>query len=221
MDPGRIRHVVFDFDGTVGDSYGPVTESFNSAFRHFGKPELTAEEVRPWVGTGLEVILTHFLGRENLEKAVEIFRGHYLRVYKQDSKLMRGARETLDALDGHFGMGLCSNKPGDVLRSLCDHLDISRYFEVILGAYDVEHLKPHPQMLRKAMADLGAADADTLYVGDTVTDAEFARPCGVPYVLVLGGTGTREQLSAAGPARLLESIAELPALLGISESSSP
>jgi len=211
----HIRNIFFDFDGTVGDSYGPVTDSFNAVFRHFDRPERTEREIRPFVGIGLELTLTRYLGRENLEEAVTVFRDHYLAHYKDGSTLMPGAREMLDALDGKYRMALCSNKPGETLRNLCDHLDVSRYFDAVLGAYDVPELKPHPAMLEKAMTELDAADDESLYVGDTVTDVAFARACDLPYVLVLGGTGTREELEATRPVALLESIAELPAFLGV------
>ena len=215
MDLNHIRNIIFDFDGTVGDSYLPVTESFNHVFRHFGRRELTVDEVRPFVGIGLEVTLTKHLGPEKLEEAIGIFRERYLKIYKDGSKLMPGAREMLDALDGRYRMALCSNKPGETLRSLADHLDIRRYFDVVLGAYDVPNLKPHPDMLKKALAELEATRDDSLYVGDTLTDVAFARSCEIPYVLVLGGTGTRDELSAQNPVALLERIAELPGLLGI------
>ena len=216
MDLNRIRNLFFDFDGTVGDSYGPVAESFNAAFRYFGEPERTVDEIRPFVGIGLEITLTEHLGADKLDEAIRIFREHYLLHYKDGSTLMSGAREMLDALDGRYRMALCSNKPGDTLRSLCEHLDIASSFDVILGAYDVPELKPHPAMLQKAMTALDATADDSLFIGDTITDAQFARACNLPYVLVLGGTGTREQLEATEPVALLESITELPRLLSAS-----
>jgi phosphoglycolate phosphatase len=209
----NIRNLFFDFDGTIGDSYAPVTESFNAAFRHFGKPEKTVDEIRPYVGIGLETTLSEHLGAENMDEGIRIFREQYAKVFKSGSKLIAGAREMLDAVEGRYRLALCSNKPGDTLRSLCEHLDIARYFEVMLGAYDVPHLKPHPAMLEAAMAELDATADDSLYVGDTTVDVEFAGACGVPYVLVLGGTGTREELEATKPVALLENIIDLVDLL--------
>ena len=217
MDLRRIKHLIFDFDGTLGDSYGPLTESFNHVLCHFGRRELTPAEVRPWVGTGLEVVLTHFLGEERLEEAIRVFRKHYLKICREGTKLMPGVRETLDALDGRYKLAVCSNKPGETLRDLAAYLDIARHFVVCLGAYDVPHLKPHPDLLLAALAKLAASSTDTLYVGDTTTDAEFASSCGIPYVLVLGGSGTREELESAGAIAVLENIAQLPALLGVGE----
>ena len=215
MDLARVRHLIFDFDGTVGDSYEPLTESFNHVFRHFRLREMTPAEVRPWVGAGLERILTRAVGKDRLAEAIAVFREHYLKTCRAGTRLMPGARETLDALAGRYTMAMCSNKPGETLRSLADYLDISRYFVVCLGIYDVPHLKPHPDMLRKALATLHATDSDALYIGDTVTDVQFADSCGVPCVLVLGGTGTKEDLEPAGALAVLENIAQLPALLGV------
>ncbi len=211
---GRVRHLVFDFDGTIADSYAPVTEAINYAMRRFGLRELSAEEVRPWVGTGLELILEHYAGKERVAEGVWLFREKYLAIYKQGTTLMPGAAECLEALDGRCTMALCSNKLGDAVRGLCDSLGIARYFAVVLGANDVPNLKPHPDMLRAAMEGLGATSRDTLCVGDTTVDAEFAATCGVACVLVLGGTGTRDELAAAKPVALLDNIAQLPALLG-------
>ena len=213
MDLTRVRHVIFDFDGTVGDSYGPLTASFNHVFRHFGMPERPADELRPWVGKGLEIILEHFFGKDRLAESVRIFRAKYLTVCDEGTRLAPGAREMLEALSGRYTMALCSNKPGEVLRRLCDLLDASRYFAVIVGAFDVPNMKPHPDLMLAALDRLGATSRDTLYVGDTVTDERFAAACGVPCVLVLGGSGSREELAAAKPAALLDSLAELPALL--------
>ena len=218
MDFQRIRNLVFDFDGTVGDSYAPVTVSINYAFRHFGMRELTEAEVRPWVGTGLEAILTHYVGEERMPEGVRLFREKYMQICEEGTKLMPGVREALEALDGKYGMALCSNKLGDAVRSLCDHLGIRRYFPVVLGAYDVPNQKPAPDMLRAALVGLHATPDDTLCIGDTVTDVEFAATCSVPCVLVLGGTGTREELIALKPAALLETMAELPALLGFKKA---
>jgi len=197
-------------------SYRPVTEAFNAVFRRFGRPERTVDEIRPFVGIGLEITFVEHIGEEHIEEGVRLFREHYTKVFKTGTTLLPGAREALDALDGRYRLALCSNKLGDMLRDLCDHLDVSRYFDAILGVYDVPHMKPHPDMLEEALRRINATADDTLYVGDTLTDVEFARSCDIPYVLVLGGTGTEEELRSTGPVALLESVARLPALLKLS-----
>ena len=52
--------------------------------------------------------------------------------------------------------------------------------------------------------------AETVVVGDTEVDFEFARAAGCRVVLVPGGSRTREELSGVTPDAMLGSIAELP-----------
>ena len=214
LDPSRIRHLVFDFDGTVGDSYAAVTESLNHVFRGLGMRELSVEEVRPWVGTGLETVVAHYLGPSRTALGVRLFREHYVTICNEKTTLMPGAREALEALNGRFTMALTSNKHGEILRGLCRALGIGKHFAVVLGDGDVARLKPHPEMLVECLRRLGATADDTLYVGDTDIDAAFAASCGVPFILILGGTGTREELLATKPVALLDEISDLPKLLG-------
>ena len=68
-------------------------------------------------------------------------------------------------------------------------------------------------MLHDAMADVGAAPAETLLVGDTVFDMEMARSAGTPALGVAWGYHAVADLQAAGAQRILQRFAELPTVL--------
>ena len=72
-----------------------------------------------------------------------------------------------------------------------------RGLRVAVYADDVEHGKPHPEALLRALDELGLAAADTVYVGDTVVDLEMARAAGSTFVAV-GSTTTEASFRAAG-----------------------
>ena len=55
--------------------------------------------------------------------------------------------------------------------------------------------------------------ADALMIGDTKYDAAGARDAGVPFLGVLYGYGTREEMQAEGASRFVSSVSELHALL--------
>jgi phosphoglycolate phosphatase len=57
--------------------------------------------------------------------------------------------------------------------------------------------------------------SDALYVGDTVIDAEAARRARIAFVAVLSGPTEREDFGAYDSLAMLESVAELPAFLGV------
>ena len=64
--------------------------------------------------------------------------------------------------------------------------------------------KPHPSMIRKAMAEAGASPAATVMVGDTAFDMEMARNAGVGAIGVAWGYHAPERLKEAGAHRILD-----------------
>ena len=53
----RFRAVLFDFDGTLADSYAAITASVNHVLEQHGRPTLTEEKVRSLVGHGLQRLM--------------------------------------------------------------------------------------------------------------------------------------------------------------------
>ena len=82
-------------------------------------------------------------------------------------------------------------------------------FDVIVGGEDVSRHKPDPEGLLAAIGRLGGSPSNTLYVGDSVTDAEAARRAGVPFVAVLNGVTPREAFEDYPVEGVLENLREL------------
>ena len=74
--------------------------------------------------------------------------------------------------------------------------------------------KPHPEMILRAMAETGASPERTLMVGDSTFDMEMAVAAGVTPVAVSWGFQPVAALQAAGARHVIESCAELTALIG-------
>jgi len=73
--------------------------------------------------------------------------------------------------------------------------------------------KPDPQGLLRLCAQLGAAPAEALLVGDSSVDAQTAANAGVPFCAVLWGMGSERELRAARPAYVAETASDLSSLL--------
>jgi phosphonatase-like hydrolase len=82
---------------------------------------------------------------------------------------------------------------------------------------EVERGRPHPDMVHKAMRDLGISDARRVAkVGDTPADLDEGTSAGCGLVVgVTEGSHTADQLRPYPHTHLLGTIRELPALLGI------
>ncbi len=73
--------------------------------------------------------------------------------------------------------------------------------------------KPHPSMVRAALAEADVAPERAVMLGDTVFDIDMSVAAGVPALGVAWGYHAGEALAEAGAGRVLGSYAELlPAL---------
>lgn len=109
------------------------------------------------------------------------------------------------------GLVTSKNRPGAIrglkLAGILDH------FDVLVCADDVIHPKPHPEPVLKALALLGAAAGETLFIGDSVHDMRCGREAGVRTAAVLWGPFGRGDLETTSPDYWLEAPEDLLTLL--------
>jgi phosphoglycolate phosphatase len=214
------RAVLFDFDGTLADSYDAITASVNHVRRHHGLTELDANTVRELVGFGLEQLMADIVPEGDPHENAKIYRAHHPSVMFTHTRLLPGVRELLQALnDQGVKLGVCSNKPSAITRQLVEALGLSSLFDAVLGPEDSGEPKPSPKMLHLAMTKLGVHALGTLYIGDMVVDIQTARNANLPVWVVPTGSHSRETLEAAKPDRLLSSMRDVLALLNIPQGS--
>jgi phosphoglycolate phosphatase-like HAD superfamily hydrolase len=80
---------------------------------------------------------------------------------------------------------------------------------------EVERGRPHPEMIRQLMKDVGVADPQRVAkVGDTSADLLEGKNAGCGLNIgVTQGSSTRQQLEQFPHDHLIGSVAELPGLL--------
>jgi len=204
--------IVFDFDGTLIDSYSAIAASVNFIRGEHGLPALTEAEVREFVGRGPDFLLSHTVPQYRPELDLPRYREHHPRVMLEKTSLLPGAAEVLPALhQAGKRLGLCSNKLRVFSTELLRHLGIADYFEIVLGPEDVARPKPAPDMLLAALQRFNLPAGRVLYVGDMTVDVETARAAGVDVWVVPSGSDDRDTLTAARPDRLLESLRDIVA----------
>jgi phosphoglycolate phosphatase len=212
-DP-RFRAILFDFDGTLIDSYPAITASVNHVRSLYRLPPLPEPEVRRHVGRGPLHLLQQTVGQGDPQANVAAYRAHHPSVFRTGTRLLPGARDALATLAGRgYQLGVCSNKPVAFTRELVGFLGVESWLCLVLGPEDVARPKPAPDMLLAALPRLGVLPTDVLYIGDMVVDIETARAAGTAVWVIATGSDSAAALDAAGPDRRLGSLEELPALL--------
>jgi 2-phosphoglycolate phosphatase len=209
-----IRAVLFDFDGTLGDSYRAITASVNHVRSSHGLAPLGVEQVRPNVGRGLPALLKSCVPGTDLERDANLYRSHHPSVLESGTQLLPGALTTLQTLHRRgLKLAICSNKPALFTRKLVDILRIAELIDQILGPEDVANPKPAPDMLVEAIRRLGLPKDDVVYVGDMTVDIQTARGAGVQVWVVPTGSDTRKALEDDKPDRLLNHLSEIADLV--------
>ena len=213
FDAGSVRGIVFDLDGTLVDSYGPIAASVNHAREHFGLSPLEPDTVRTRVGHGLESLIAELVGADRVSCGVRLFREQYARVFGEGTTLLPGVPRTLERLAAAgFRMAVASNKPARFSSAILDRLELAAVFSCVLGPDVVHSYKPDPLMLRECMKGMRLEREATVYVGDMLLDVETAERAGVPVLLVPGGSSTLEELQQTGQT-VLPSFSTLGKLL--------
>ncbi len=209
------RAALFDFDGTLADSFAAITASTNHVRRSYGLPALAEAEVRVYVGFGLPHLMHTLIPDADPDEAVARYREHHRDAMLSGTRLMPGVAETIPELARRgYRMAVCSNKRVEFTRQLVAGLGLAPHFAAVLGPDDVAgRAKPDPAMLLEGLGRLGVPAAEAVYVGDMAIDVHTAKAAGVIGWLVLGGAAGLEDAAAAGPDRVLAGFAELLDLL--------
>src|SRR5947209_17136538 len=110
----KLTAVIFDFDGTLVDSYPAITASVNHVRAAHHLPPLSEPEVRRCVGRGPAYLLQHTVPGTNLDQDLARYRAHHPSVLRSGTRLLPGVAETLRSLkNSGLHLAVCSNKPRD------------------------------------------------------------------------------------------------------------
>jgi len=209
-EKARLQGVLFDWDGTLIDSYHADTSSYLAMFREMGIPWGLEELERHYSPNWYQVYRAAKLPRKLWDEADRVWRAHYA---KHRPKLIVGARRVLEAVGGTHDLGLVTNGDRDrVVRQLRE-FRLTRVFAARVCSGDTVRKKPHPAPLRLALRQMRLEAARCVYVGDAPQDVEMARRAGVRAIGVLGPFPTEKRLRAARPEFLIEALEELPKVL--------
>jgi HAD superfamily hydrolase (TIGR01509 family) len=211
MTPRHVLHgVLFDWDGTLLDSYHADSQAYLGMFRalgvNWGLDELEQHYSPDWYA----VYRAAKIPKERWGEADRVWREFYA---NHPSKLMAATRKVLAQLSGRHELGLVSSGDRNRVSRQLREFRLTRMFRTRVLGGDTKEKKPHPAPLLKALREMKAEARNCVYVGDTPEDVEMARAAGVRAIAVLGPFPTEKRLRAVRPEILLEGLEELPKLL--------
>jgi len=209
--PGtEILAVLFDWDGTLLNSFRADSAAYLCMFREMGVPWGLEELARHYSPNWYRVYRAAGLSRRRWHEADQSWRRHYA---KQQPKLIGGARRILNWVARRHQVALVTSGDRERVARQLREFGLTQTFAAHVCGGDTKRRKPHPEPLRLALRQLRLKPESCVYVGDAPEDLEMAERASVRSIAVLGPFPTEERLRAARPEHLLKSLRELPSLL--------
>lgn len=211
----RPRAVVFDWDGTLVDSWRAIHGAIEASFPKMGHEPWTLEETKRRVRHSMRNAFPQLFG-ERWQEAARLFYEAYARLHVEATHALPGAEDLLRTLDeAGVYLAVLSNKNGHYMRLEAATLGWERYFVRLVGATDALEDKPSAVAFRLALEQSGVEPGSAVWmVGDAAIDLECARNAGSIGVLVGPGadvaeSGLRPALRVADCAALTHYFARL------------
>jgi len=192
--------ILFDWDQTLVDSFGTITEALNATFVHFGLPEWTLAETRQRARKSIRDSFPELFGAD-AKTAAAHFQAAFEARHLERLTALPGAGDLIAKVAATgTGQAVVSNKTGRFLRREAAHLGWSDHFKILVGAGDAAADKPDPAVIEMALAPFDLAPGpDVWFVGDTAIDMECALRAGCLPILI--GDGHGDDYSTAEPFR--------------------
>jgi phosphoglycolate phosphatase len=204
------RLAIFDCDGTLVDSGATIYAALSETFRENGltlpPPEVSRRVIGLSLIEAMAGLLPHAAPEQHVRLAEDYKRAFWrLRADgKVEEPLFDGVLELLDRLeDDGWLLAVATGKSDRGLKHCLEQHNIHARF-VSLQTADRHPSKPHPSMVRQAIADARAAAEATIVIGDTSFDMAMAAAAGATPIGAGWGYHGAEELIEAGAVAVAE-----------------
>jgi len=206
-----MKTIIFDFDGTIGDTQRHIVECMKLTLNYAGLPIPEESKIVQLIGLPLDETFRRLtdLDAAHVDELTDIYRKHFNDTMK-DVQPFPHVVETMKRLrENGFIIAVASSRGHHSLQTLLDRFGILQYVSLIMGNEDVVEKKPAPEMVLKILDLTDAKPSEALVVGDAVYDIEMGQragclTCGVSY-----GNNSREQLRQQGADYIIDDFADI------------
>ena len=189
LDPS-IKAVLFDFDGTFGDTAPDLIHSANFIFNQHNKEILSFTEGRQIASDGIKAFLDKRFDSsiDDYEQLTKEFLNYYYNHLHDNFKLFEGIDSLIDSLDkNNIAWGIVTNKSRMLTDKLLNLYHLNNRCHVVVCGDDGFKPKPEPDTLLFAIKSLNVAKEQTIYIGDGLRDIIAAKKANIKSILVTYG----------------------------------
>lgn len=206
------RAVLFDFDGTLGQSLPHWTSAYREALQSHGVELETHEVIQACFMRSQREVLQE-LGLPNHESFKE---GVWSRV-KDRMHLVEtypDLIETVDALRAHsFAIGVVTNSRRGHVGPVLSRWDLEPHISTFVAIEDVSKGKPDPEAIHQALNHLQVPASEAWMIGDSLADINAGHAAGVKTIAFSPAENhpfiSTDTLRAANPTHVADSYKDI------------
>ena len=186
------RHIIFDFDDTLSPSYELNQQLFVDTFTPFF-PQIDQDYLRKFHyerrGTGMLEQFQDIVDKFSLDKSAKDLMQYNQKIHKTSAPKMN-IFEGVENMLKHFKnrgkiLSICSNRDTKSLNIVLKKHKIDSYFQNTISCHSAGYDKPDPYCLNELLQKYpDISSGETIYFGDSKTDADFASNANIEYVIV-------------------------------------
>ena len=221
----KYKTIVFDWDGTLYDSVSSIVSGMEYASKKTGlsknKDQVQEKkQFRNIIGLRFDIGIKKIYPKISLpvyKKFISFYKQHS--IMNNAPILFKSATGVLRELkNSNFTLAIATGKSRIELENNISKLKIRDLFSASRCA-DESYSKPHPKMLLELLEELNTNANETLMVGDSIYDVEFASNAGVDALAVTYGAHSKNHLSHLNSKikGYIENIQDLPVWLKTKE----
>lgn len=193
----RFELIIFDWDGTLSDSVGLITDLMIQSFLLHNISPPSRMEVADILGIKLSEAFKILL-KEKDQNASELIFNSYIELYNQSSnkvKLFDGVELGIKELHRYgYKIAIATGGGRNYLDSCLAQTSIKDFINVTKTSDDC-FSKPHPQMCNEILNELIIEPEKSIVIGDSIHDLQMAKNAGISSLAVTYGAHKQDSLS--------------------------
>lgn len=212
MSKKKYKYVLWDFDGTVADTYPGIAQALKAVFPLAGVHEEREEVLRTFIGPPFSESFPAAYGFD--EETTNYLIGKYREYYNAGAMfnctVYDGVPQALaDLRSAGYGQYIASSKPKEACVAILKSKEIYGLFDGVFGATPDGRINTKIQVLEEAFRVLDDYDKSRyVLIGDTKYDVIGAEKAQIDCVGITYGMGSRQELEENGASAVFDTIRE-------------
>lgn len=171
-----IKYVVFDWDGTLADTYPVISAAYNHTFDSLKMPRIPYDEVKQITSSLQNKDTLEAIFGERRQEAAEVYYAYIGKHHATELAPILGAQKVLEYCRSKgIKNFLITNKKTRYVAEEIDCLGFAHMFDKVISAGAYAEDKPHPLATHAVFGgNLPPAD-EILVLGDGEADYQTAR----------------------------------------------